>query len=313
MPMTGNIGAMAGTLGRTAGRVAGVVLVVIGVTALTWLAMRVLRPSWFTGDTRPVPVQLGDYLRRGFVHFDFGRSFQPPSDRVADIIRRGLPADLSLILGATAFGAVAGAAGGVYCAARRGTALAIALEGAAAFFIFAPLYVLGLSLILLFGADIAYVDVGVHIPRAYVPFSDGPLQWFGSLVVPWTPHRDAARGAAAAADPDGDGRRARRGLHPRRERQGPHPRAGPAPPRPAGRAAAPVIAATGMTINLTITNVALMETVFGIPGVFGRLRGAIGYGDFPMLMGITVVGAAFIAVANLLADLALVWLEPRTR
>ena len=74
-----------------------------------------------------------------------------------------------------------------------------------------------------------------------------------------------------------------------------------------------MIAATGMTVNLTITNVVLMETVFGIPGVFGRLRGAIGYGDFPMLMGITVVGAAFIAIANLLADVTLAWLDPRTR
>ena len=303
---------MAGTLGRTAGRVAGVVLVVIGVTALTWLAMRVLRPSWFTGDTRPVPVQLGDYLRRGFVHFDFGRSFQPPSDRVADIIRRGLPADLSLILGATAFGAVAGAAGGVYCAARRGTALAIALEGAAAFFIFAPLYVLGLSLILLFGADIAYVDVGVHIPRAYVPFSDGPLQWFGSLVVPWILTgmplaalllRLTRTAMVGVLGEDFIRAASGKGLtHARVLRRHALP-----------AAAAPVIAATGMTINLTITNVALMETVFGIPGVFGRLRGAIGYGDFPMLMGITVVGAAFIAVANLLADLALVWLDPRTR
>ena len=57
----------------------------------------------------------------------------------------------------------------------------LALEGAAAFFIFAPLYVLGLSLILLFGADIAYVDIGVHIPRAYVPFGvspcAGPGRW----------------------------------------------------------------------------------------------------------------------------------------
>ena len=303
---------MAGSLGRTTGRVAGVVLVVIGVTALTWLSMRVLRPSWFTGDTRSVPVQLGDYLRRGFVHFDFGRSFQPPSDRVADIIRRGLPADLSLILGATAFGAVAGAAGGVYCAARRGTALAIALEGAAAFFIFAPLYVLGLSLILLFGADIAYVDVGVHIPRAYVPFSDGPLQWAGSLVVPWIltgmPRaalllRLTRTARVAVLGEDFIRAASGKGLtHARVLRRHALP-----------AAAAPVIAATGMTINLTITNVALMETVFGIPGVFGRLRGAIGYGDFPMLMGITVVGAAFIAVANLLADLALVWLDPRTR
>jgi peptide/nickel transport system permease protein len=303
---------MAGSLARTVGRVAGVALVVLGVTALTWLSMRVLRPSWFAGDTRSVPVQLGDYLRRGFVHFDFGRTFQPPSDRVADVIRRGLPADVSLILGATAFGAIAGAAGGAYCAARRGTALALAFEGAAAFFIFAPLYVVGLTLILLFGADIAYVDVGIHIPRAYVPFADGPLRWAGSLVVPWILTgmplaalllrltRTAMVGVlgedfirAASGKGLTQARVLRRHALP--------------------AAAAPVIAATGMTVNLTITNVVLMETVFGIPGVFGRLRGAIAYGDFPMLMGITVVGAAFIAIANLLADLSLAWLDPRTR
>jgi peptide/nickel transport system permease protein len=281
---------MAVSLGRTIGRVAGVAMVVVGVTALTWLSMRVLRPAWFAGDPRTVPVQLGDYLRRGFLHFDFGRSFQPPTDHVADIIRRGLPADISLILGATAFGGIAGAAGGAYCAARRGTALAIALEGAAAFFIFAPLYVVGLSLILLFGADIAYVDVGIHIPRAYVPFAALLLRLTRTAMV-GVLDEDFVRAAR------GKGLTQARVL--RRH-------ALPA-------AAAPVIAATGMTVNLTITNVVLMETVFGIPGVFGRLRGAIGYGDFPMLMGITVVGAAFIAIANLLADLALAWLDPRTR
>jgi ABC-type dipeptide/oligopeptide/nickel transport system permease component len=96
------------------------VLVVVGVTALTWLAMRVLRPGWFAGDSRPVPAQLADYLRRDFLHLDFGRSWQPPQDRVATIIRRGLPADVSLLLGATAFGVAAGTAAGTYCAARPG-------------------------------------------------------------------------------------------------------------------------------------------------------------------------------------------------
>jgi ABC-type dipeptide/oligopeptide/nickel transport system permease component len=43
------------------------------------------------------------------------------------------------------------------------------------------------------------------------------------------------------------------------------------------------------------------------------LKDAIAYGDFPMLMGITVVGAAIIALANLLADVALEWLDPRPR
>ncbi len=106
----------------------GVVFVVVGVAALTWLAMRVLRPSWFAGDDRPVPVQLGDYLGRGLLHFDFGRTFAPPQPTVASIIRAGLPADVSLFAGATAFGFVAGTAAGTYCAARRHTALAHALE-----------------------------------------------------------------------------------------------------------------------------------------------------------------------------------------
>ena len=303
---------MTGRLGRTAGRVAGVVAVVVGVTALTWLSMRVLRPSWFAGDPRPVPVQLGDYLGRGFLHFDLGRSWQPPQDTVASIIRRGVSADLSLLLGATAFGVIGGMAAGTFCAAKRGTALAVALEGAAAFFIFAPLYVLGLSLILLFGADIAYVDVGVRIPRAYVPFGVSPWGWAGSLVVPWILTglplaalmlrltRTAVVGVMGE-----DYIRAAEGKGLTRARVM-RRHALPA-------AAAPVIAATGMTVNLTITNVILMETVFGIPGVFGRMRGAIGYGDFPMLMGITIVGAVLIAVSNLLADLALAWLDPRSR
>ena len=297
---------------RLGGRLAGVVAVVVGVTALTWLAMRVLRPSWFAGDHRPVPAQLADYLQRDFLHFDFGRTFQPPQDRVADVIRRGLPADLSLLAGATAFGVVAGTAAGTYCAARRGTALARALEGAAAFFIFAPLYVLGVGLILLFGSDIALVQIGIHIPRAYVPFGESPLRWAGALVVPCVLvglplaalllrlTRTSVTGVlgedyivTASAKGLDEGTVLRRHV--------------------VRAAAAPVISATGMTVNLTITNVVLIEAVFGIPGVFGHMKDAIGFGDFPMLMGITIVGAAFIALGNLLADLALARLDPRTR
>jgi peptide/nickel transport system permease protein len=303
---------MHATLGRMGGRLAGVVLVVVGVTALTWLAMRVLRPSWFAGDTRPVPAQLGDYLSGGFLHFDFGRSWQPPQDGVAQIIRRGLPADLSLLLGATAFGLAAGTAAGTYCAARPGTPLARALEGAAAFFIFAPLYVVGLGLILLFGTDIALVEVGVHIPRAYVAFDDSPLRWIGALIVPWVLvglplaallMRLTRTSVREVLGEDFIRTAGAKGLDERTVLRRHAMRA----------AAAPVIAATGMTVNLTITNVVLIETVFGIPGVFGQMKDAIGYGDFPVLMGITVVGAAFIALGNLFADLALAWLDPRTR
>src|SRR4051794_19535252 len=172
------------SVARLAGRLAGLVAVVVGVTALTWLAMRALRPAWFAGDERTVPAQLASEIDRAFLHFDLGRQWAPPQARVADVIRHGLPADLSLLLGATAFGVVAGAAAGTYCGARPRTALARALEGAAAFFIFAPMYVVGLSLILLFGSDIALVEIGIHIPRSYVPFTESPVRWFGALLVP---------------------------------------------------------------------------------------------------------------------------------
>jgi peptide/nickel transport system permease protein len=65
-------------------------------------------------------------------------------------------------------------------------------------------------------------------------------------------------------------------------------------------AAAPVTSATGMTVTLTLTNLVLIEAVSVVPGVFARLKDAIAFGDFPMLMGITIVGAALIALGNLL-------------
>lgn len=297
---------------RLVGRLAGFVAVVVGVTALTWLAMRVLRPAWFAGDSRPVPAQLGDMLKRAFLHFDLGREWAPPGDRVADVVRCGVPADVSLLIGATAFGLVAGTAAGTYCAARRGTVLARALEAAAAFFIFAPLYVVGLSLLLLFGSDIATVQIGVHIPRAYVPFGESPLGWAGALLVPCALvgmplaalllrlTRTSVLGVlredfVLAAGAKGLRERTILRRHVLRA------------------AGAPVVSAAGMTVNVMLTNLVLIEAVFGVPGVFGRLKGAIAYGDFPMLMGITIVGAALVALGNVLADLALAWLDPRVR
>jgi|tagenome__1003787_1003787.scaffolds.fasta_scaffold20853675_3 peptide/nickel transport system permease protein len=300
------------SVARLLGRLIGVVAVVVGVTALTWLAMRVLRPAWFAGDERGVPAQLASELDRTFLHFDLGRSWAPPNDLIANVIRSGLPADLSLLLGATAFGLVAGAAAGTYCGARPRTVLSRGLEGAAAFFLFAPLYVVGLSLVLLFGSDVALIEVGVHIPRAYVPFRESPLGWAGAMIVPCILvglplaallMRLTRASVRTVLDEDFIRAADAKGL---RERTVLRRHVLPA-------AGGPVISAAGMTINLTITNVVLIEAVFGIPGVFGHLKDAIAYGDFPMLMGVTIVGAVLIALANLLADIALERLDPRVR
>ena len=84
-------------------RVLTVVIVVVGVTGLTWLAVNALRPDLRAGDDRIIFVQLGDYLQAAFLHGNFGVS-RTTNREVSDLIRQGLPADLSLLVGALVLG-----------------------------------------------------------------------------------------------------------------------------------------------------------------------------------------------------------------
>src|SRR3954470_22851208 len=106
-------------LGRFAlKRVAALVLVVAVALSGTWLIAHVLRSNRFPDDSRPLLVQLGDYLERVFLHFDFGRSTSGSQRPVAELVSQGLPADLWLLGGAALFGVLAGLAGGAFCASR---------------------------------------------------------------------------------------------------------------------------------------------------------------------------------------------------
>ncbi len=60
-------------------RIGSVIVVVVGVTALTWLSINALRPDLRAGDDRFIFVALGDYLQAAFLHFDFGDSATSPA------------------------------------------------------------------------------------------------------------------------------------------------------------------------------------------------------------------------------------------
>ena len=78
-------------------------------------------------------------------------------------------------------------------------------------------------------------------------------------------------------------------------------------------AVAPVFTLTTVTMPVVVTNLVLIEQVFSIPGVFTGMRRGIAAGDFDLLFALTAVAAAFVAIAGLLADSALQWLDPRLR
>ena len=292
-------------------RVAGVVIVIVGVTGLTWLAINALRPDLRAGDDRVIFVALADYLQSAFLHFDFGVS-RTSGREIEELIREGLPADLSLLGGALVFGLGTGIAGGAYCAARPRTKYARLLEAAAAVFMCTPVYVIALMILLLFGAGLGSVGLLAHIPTAYVPFAESPTGWLGALLAPWIVlglplagvslrmmrasmtevlREDYLRTAQA------------KGL---RERTVVRRHAVPS-------AIAPVFTLTTVTMPVVVTNLVLIEQVFSIPGVFTGMKRGIAVGDFELLFALTAVAAGFVAVAGLLADFALHWLDPRMR
>jgi ABC-type dipeptide/oligopeptide/nickel transport system permease component len=69
----------------------------------------------------------------------------------------------------------------------------------------------------------------------------------------------------------------------------------------------------GATANATLLNLVLAERAFSVPGVFQHLTGAMDTGDWPILFGLTIIGAAIVCAGNLAADLALMAIDPRVR
>ncbi len=75
----------------------------------------------------------------------------------------------------------------------------------------------------------------------------------------------------------------------------------------------PVVTMLGLDLATVIGGLFITETLFGLPGVGQLAVQSIGRNDFPMVMGVTVLGALLIAVANLFVDVAYAFLDPRVR
>jgi peptide/nickel transport system permease protein len=291
---------------RLASRLLGIVVVVVSATATAWLFFHWLRPSLFAGEDQT----LWEYLNRAFLHFDFGRSQQGGRAPVADLIRSGLPNDAAVLAGGLAFGLGAGIGGALWCARKPRGAASRALQAVAMAALCAPVYVVGLMALLIFGADIGAVSLGV--PLHYVDFGDSPSGWLGSIVVPWIVIGLPLAGMCLrtmlgqmvevadeefvrAARAKGLSERAIRCRH----------------VAPAALAPTAMLASSAMPV--LITNVVLVEQVFSIDGVFRDLTRSIGTANVPLILGMTAVGALLIAITTAIFDVLLLWLDPRVR
>jgi len=75
----------------------------------------------------------------------------------------------------------------------------------------------------------------------------------------------------------------------------------------------PVLTLFGLWLPLLVTGSVFVESVFAWPGLGSLAVGAVGYRDYPLLMGTSTLVAAVVVVGSLLTDLAYAILDPRVR
>lgn len=75
----------------------------------------------------------------------------------------------------------------------------------------------------------------------------------------------------------------------------------------------PVITILGLSVPGLIGGSVIFETIFAIPGMGKLFYDGVMMRDYPLIMGILVIGAALTLLGNLLADLSYALADPRIR
>jgi len=75
----------------------------------------------------------------------------------------------------------------------------------------------------------------------------------------------------------------------------------------------PVVTILGLSVPSLIGGGVIFETIFAIPGMGQLFYGSVMSRDYPVIMGILVIGAALTLSGNLLADISYGLVDPRIR
>ena len=75
----------------------------------------------------------------------------------------------------------------------------------------------------------------------------------------------------------------------------------------------PLITLVGLDLGVLLGGAVVVEAIFAWPGLGREVLQAVLEVDLPLIVGTVLVAAIAIAVANLLVDLVLLWLDPRLR
>jgi peptide/nickel transport system permease protein len=231
-----------------------------------------------------------------------------PRVPVDERIVEGIPATLSLSIGAGIIWLFFGLVLGYVSAIRAGGKLDKFLTGLSVAGISIPVFLLAPVLLYL----LTY-KVEIFPNAGYVPLTEDPWGWVQHLILPWftvavlsigfysrvlrsnmldVMNEDYVRTARAK----GLGERQVMTRHVLRN------------------SLIPIVTLFGLDFGATIAGTAIItETIFNIEGVGLYAAESIGKLELPPIMGVTLYGAFFVVFINALVDIAYAYLDPRVR
>ncbi len=272
------------------------------------------------GLDAPVYLQYGRFLR-GIVlgaHYTagpvtaycpppcFGYSFKNQQPVWPQMVS-SIPVTLSLAIGASILWLVSGVSIGVLSALKRGSvfdrfSMTVALAGVSL-----PIFFTGLIALELFS-----YRWPIFPNVTFVPFTQNPWLWAKNLVLPWvtlaflyaalyarltragmleTMNEDYIRTARAKGLPERTVI-VKHGLR---------------------AALTPVVTIFGMDLGLLLGGAVITEYTFSLHGLGLFTILAIQNQDLPEILGVTMLAAFFIVIANLFVDILYAYIDPRVR
>jgi oligopeptide transport system permease protein len=253
---------------------------------------------------QPLTMQYVDYLTH-MVRGDFGPSFKYKDFTVTALIAQGLPVSAQNGLAALALAILVGVPAGILAALRRNSATGHVIMGAAMTGIVVPSFVVAQLAILIFGVWLK--DTALHLPAGTWNGGALPNRILPAvcLALPFI--------AAIARIMRASMIEALRANHIRTARAKGLPYRVVVLRHALQTALMPVVTYLGPATAFLITGSMVIETVFQLPGI-GRyfVQGALNR-DYTLVMGVTVLSAALIILANLAVDMIYGLIDPRVR
>jgi peptide/nickel transport system permease protein len=272
------------------------------------------------GLDAPVYLQYGRFLR-GIVfgaHYNAGpvRAYCPPpcfgysfknQQPVWPQMVSSIPVTLSLAIGASIIWLISGVSIGVLSALKRGSifdrfSMGVALAGVSL-----PIFFTGLIALELFS-----YRWPIFPNVTFVPFTENPWLWAKNLVLPWITlaflyaalYARLTRAGMLETMSEDYIRTARAKGLPERTVIVKH-----------GLRAAltPIVTIFGMDIGLLLGGAVITEVTFSLHGLGMFTIEAINNQDLPEILGVTLLAAFFIVIANLFVDILYAYVDPRVR